>query len=153
MLQSTDGVSLERIDFLAPSQIKANWVSAGSLWGFATPGLPNSHQRSGGKGDSHVSVVPEIFSPGSTTADFVQIHYRFDRPGSGSTVRIYSQQGLPVKELASHATLGSEGFLRWDGDREDGSRAAAGYYVLWFECFDPTGYVETIRKRIILAAR
>lgn len=151
LLQSVEGVSLERVDFSGPTQNRDNWVSAASAVGFGTPGLSNSQSRMPMMSTMQVQVIPEIFSPGTLTADFVQIRYNFDQPGYISNVRIYDRRGMEVKELAANATLGSEGFLRWDGDRDNGTRAPAGYYVLWFECFDLSGRVETFRKRIILA--
>jgi len=150
LLQLTEGVSLERIDFSVSAENRDNWISAASTVGFATPGLVNSHLRSAQTKTSEVTVVPEVFSPGISGAEFVQIQYKFSQPGYISNVRIFDRQGLTVKELAANSTLGNEGFLRWDGDRENGTRAAAGYYILWFECFDLTGHVQTIRKRIVL---
>lgn len=148
-LKSNEGVSLERISFSVPTQASENWISASSVTGFASPGVPNSCGRTGQQSQARVVVVPEIFSPGT---GFVQIHYLFDQPGSVTNMVIYDQQGVTVKVLASNITLGSEGFLRWDGDRDNGFRAPAGYYILWMECFNSSGRVETIRKRIVIAS-
>lgn len=152
-LKSVEGVSLERIDFTAPAQQANNWLSASSASGFATPGLPNSQHRPTDTNNSALMVVPEIFSPGSSFADFVQIQYRFDQPGSVVSMTVYDQQGRLVKRLADNATLSNEGFLRWEGDREDGSPAPAGYYVLRADRFDHSGQTEMFLRRIVIAAK
>jgi flagellar hook assembly protein FlgD len=65
-------------------------------------------------------------------------------------VRIFDQQGHIVKELARNELLGTDGFIRWEGDQNNGSRARTGYYMIWFEVFDSTGLLQTFRKRIVL---
>jgi len=152
-LKSVEGVSLERIDFANSAQQASNWMSASAASGFATPGLPNSQQRGTETNSSTLTVVPEIFSPGSSFADFVQIQYRFDQPGSVVSMTVYDQQGRPVKRLADNVTLSNEGFLRWEGDREDGSPAPAGYYVLRADRFDHSGQTEMFLRRIVIAAK
>ncbi len=152
-LSSTEGVSLERISYSFPSHLAENWTSAASWSGFATPGSQNSNHRNGTTSGAHISVVPEIFSPGTGPDGFVQIHYRYERPGVVANFRIFDQHGVTVKVLASNASMGNEGFLRWDGDKDNGSMASAGYYVLWAESFDVSGHVETVRTRIVIASR
>jgi hypothetical protein len=149
-LDSDEGVSLERIDYLRPTESRDNWTSASSSSGFATPGRGNSQQRGSQATRSGIVVEPEIFVPENAAAGFTQIYYQFEQPGAVANVWIYDSQGRPVKELASNTLLGREGFLRWDGDRTDGAQAAPGYYVLWFEKFDSGGQTETFRKRIVI---
>jgi hypothetical protein len=42
---------------------------------------------------------------------------------------------------------------RWDGDRDDGTKARVGYYVVCFEVFDDTGEVRTFFNRVVVATR
>ena len=149
-LASDEGISLERIDYAQPTELKDNWASAGSLAGYATPGLVNTQARGASQSTGRVIVEPEVFVPGNAVTGFAQVHYHFEQPGSVGNVTVFDFQGRPVKAVAENVLLGREGFLRWDGDRNDGSRASPGYYVLWFERFDPYGHTETFRKRIVI---
>jgi hypothetical protein len=130
-----------------------NWISASSHEGYATPGRANSQHRNPAGENENVSVTPTVFSPGTSPAEFVQIHYRFDFSGGVANIKVFNHGGSVIKSIAENAWLGNEGFFRWDGDRSDGQRATAGYYFIWFEWFDADGRVETYRKRVIVAAR
>ncbi|MFN8887161.1 MAG: lamin tail domain-containing protein [Cyclobacteriaceae bacterium] len=152
LLKDTEGVSLERISSEESSQEPANWRSASSVAGFATPGFVNTNSRPDAAVSSDaIRVEPEIFSPNRPGQDFSKINYRFTQPGFAATVKILDQQGRLVKELANNETLGYEGFFRWDGDQDNGNKARLGYYVVWIEVFDAQGTVKTFRERIILA--
>ncbi len=151
-LKDKEGVSLERVSLESKTNDANNWRSASQAENFATPGYKNSASSTGATsaiGD--VTVEPEIFSPQVAPNDFTKITYRFNQSGSVANVSILDQQGHPVKVLANNEVLGTEGFFRWDGDREDGGRARAGYYIAWVEVFDATGKAETFRKRIVIA--
>jgi len=58
-----------------------------------------------------------------------------------------------IKTIANNETLGFEGFYRWDGDRDDGTKSRTGYYIVWFEAFNADGSVKTFRKRVVIATR
>ncbi len=152
-LKSDEGVSLERIADFAPTQERSNWISASSLGGFATPGAVNSQRRLSEQGMQEVEVLPEIFSPGAAAFEFVQIGYRFEQPGRVANVAILNHQGVIVKRICNNELLGNDGFLRWDGDQDNGAKARAGYYVVWFETFQQDGEVFTYRKRVVIAGR
>ena len=153
-LKSEEGVSLERIESVAPTQDSHNWTSASSRAGFATPGYVNSQQRIGHEfGEVEVVVVPEIFEAGAGVNDFTEIQYRFDVGGAIANVAILNYQGTVLKTISNNEILGPSGFLRWDGDRDNGSKAPAGYYIVWFEVFLSNGNVQTFRRRVIVASK
>lgn len=151
-LKDKEGVSLERISFTALTNDAANWHSASSTVGFATPGYVNSTARGEVLADK-VSVEPEIFEPITGQPAFTQIQYNFNTAGFVANVKILDFHGREIKRLANNATLGTTGFFRWDGDTENGVKARTGYYVLWMEVFNPNGKVESFRKRIVVASR
>jgi hypothetical protein len=143
-----EGVSLERISSKEESGV-SNWTSASSATGFGTPGYLNSSARDMFPANSDAVVVfPEIVQFYAPSSNFAQIHYRFDKPGFIANVRIYDHQGRSVREIASNELLGTDGFFRWHGDRDNGTAATTGYYLLWFEVFDALGSVNTFRRRI-----
>ena len=153
-INDEEGVSLERIALNRPTNEAQNWKSAGSLVGFATPGYRNSN----GKEDVTLSeesirIEPEVFMPVMGQPDFAQIYYKFDQGGYVGNIKIFDEQGHLIKRIINNEVLGTEGTLRWDGDRDDGNKARTGYYMVWFQVFDATGNVKTFRKRVVIATR
>jgi len=150
-IKDPEGVSLERISFTEKTNDAANWKSANSSAGFATPGYVNSNSRPDSKfNDNAVTVDPEVFSPWVPGQDFSKINYKFDQSGIAANIKILDVNGRLIKTLANNETLGYEGFFRWDGDRDDGSYARVGYYVVWFEVFDTSGSLRIFRKRAVI---
>jgi Lamin Tail Domain len=153
-LKDKEGVSLERVSIQAPTNDANNWRSASQAENFATPGYKNSASTDGSVvTEGEVVVEPEIFSPQVAPNDFTKVSYRFEQSGYVANASVYDQQGRVIKSLANNEVLGTEGFFRWDGDRDDGGRARAGYYVVWMEVFNVEGQVSTFRKRVVVAFR
>jgi hypothetical protein len=150
-LRDDEGVSLERISFNVNDDMSSNWRSASSTSGYATPGYTNSNARSAmAVEDGSITIDPEIIQPGVANHDFAQINYHFDRNGLIANVRVYDQQGRTIRRIAENEMIGSEGFFRWEGDRDNASKAQTGYYMLFFEVFDLDGWIKTIRKRVAI---
>ncbi|HQQ95614.1 MAG TPA: lamin tail domain-containing protein [Cyclobacteriaceae bacterium] len=153
-LKSQDGVSLERISVTSPTQSPANWASASSLFGFATPGYPNS-QRSLDSlpSEATVWVDPELFAPGDSRWEQAKIHYQFGEAGWLVNVLVIDQQQRLIKVIADAETIPEQGFFVWQGDRDNGTKANLGYYTLWFQAVHPNGAVRTFWCRIVVASR
>ena len=150
-VKDSEGVSLERISFSAPTNESANWKSANASSGFATPGYLNSNARPESTVNPNVvSVEPEIFSPTTPGTDFTKINFRFDQSGMVANIKVLDAQGRLIKTVANNETLASIGSYRWDGDRDDGSHARFGYYIVWFEVFDNSGSTQVFRKRAVI---
>lgn len=152
-IKDEEGVSLERISFTAETNDPQNWKSASSHANFATPGYINSQSRPDVLHDDAVVITPEIFAPLNGNPDFTEIQYHFDQSGFVANVKILDSNGREIKRLANNELLGTSGFIRWDGDQNDGTKARVGYYMVWFEVIDPAGSVKTIRKRLAIASR
>jgi hypothetical protein len=151
LLKDKEGVSLERISISEFTNAANNWKSASSAAGYATPGYLNSNSRPDSFVDENaVSIDPEIFSPHVPGLDFAKINYQFDQGGFVANIKIVDQQGRLIKEIANNETLSIEGFFRWDGDRDDGSKARRGYYFVWVEVFSLEGTVKNYRKRVVI---
>lgn len=152
LIKDEDGVSLERVSFSAQTNDPQNWKSASTTVGYATPGYLNSNSRSDNfNTDNTIHVDPEIFQPVYGNPNFTQIHYHFEQGGYVVNAKIFDGKGRLIKVLANNEILGTEGFYRWDGDRDDGSKARIGYYFVWFEVFDLSGKLKTYRNRVIIA--
>ena len=155
LLDSEEGVSLERIDTEAPSQDENNWHSAASSIGFGTPAMVNSVITEGvDPGQNQVTVSPEVFSPDQDGVDdLLRIDYRFEAPGNVANITVYDSRGRPVRTLANNQLLEVQGFLTWDGTRDSGEKAKIAPYIVWVEVFNLNG--ETIRwkERCVLAGQ
>jgi Lamin Tail Domain/Bacterial Ig-like domain len=152
-LKDKEGVSLERVS-LSASRDGNNWRSASQAENFATPGYKNSALTDGtSAAEGEVVIEPEVFSPQVPPTDFTLISYRFAQSGFVANASIFDHQGRLIKSLANNEILGIEGFFRWDGDRDDGSRVRAGYYVALIEIFNADGRVNTFRKRVVVTFR
>ncbi len=152
-VKDEEGVSLERVSFDSPSQQSQNWKSASSMVGYATPGYVNSNAREQALQDEAVTVEPKAFIPIDGQPNFTQIQFQFDQGGYVANIKIFDSQGHLIKQLANNEVLGTEGFFRWDGDRDDGNKARAGYYMVLFEVFNSNGEVNVFRKPVVVAMR
>ena len=151
-LRDEEGASLERISPEVPSNQWRNWKSASSLVGYATPGLKNSDLLGEISGDE-VSIVPEVFVPRVGQPDFATISLRIEQPGYMANIRIIDSRGAVIKTIAHNELLGIDSFLRWDGERDDGSPARPGAYMVAIELFNDAGIVKAVRKRVVVASR
>jgi len=153
LLQSVDGVSLERISVDKPTQDPNNWTSASSAVGFATPGYENSQSFDVPVATAEVSVDPKVFVPNSSNPafqSFTTINYEFDKSGQYANVIVYNQLGEPVAQLAKGATLSTTGFIRWDGTSITGDKVRMGYYVVFFEVYDNVGNKQVLKETVVV---
>lgn len=154
LLNSTDGVSLERINFNRPSNDKTNWHCAAETVGFATPTYKNSQYSEGIVTEDPVSVSPEVFSPDNDGYnDVLNLNYIFDTPGYIATITIYDANGRLIRELIKSNYLGTSGTFSWDGITDDNEKARIGIYVIYFEVFDVNGNVKHYKKTAVLAGK
>ncbi len=152
-LDDQNGVSLERLHPDGTTQDPANWHSAAEGAGWATPTYRNSQYFENQLVGNGIFEIPEpTFSPdGDGYKEFLVINYKVDKPGYTAKVRFFDSEGRLVKSLANNELLGTEGFLRWDGDRDDGTKARIGIYVIALELFNPNGTVREYKKTCVVA--
>ena len=150
-IKDDEGVSLERISSTATNESQ-NWASASRSVGFATPGLKNSNTLAFDQVEKPLLVEPEIFNPLSGQPNFALIHYNFEQSGYVANIKIFDSYGRKVREVANNDLLGTHGFYRWDGDRDAGSKASLGSYMIWFEVFNQEGTVKRYQRRVAIAS-
>lgn len=153
LLESVEGVSLERIDFNTSTQNPSNWASASSTVGFSTPGYINSQNFDIPKISGSLKIEPRVFVPGSASLanpSFTTINYQFDKAGQFANVTVYDQYGRPIQEIANGASLSASGFMRWDGTDSSGKRVNSGYYLVVFEVFDGSGNKEILKETVVV---
>ncbi len=153
LLRTTDGVSLERINFLRPSHELANWHSAAQTVGFATPTYKNS-VFSGELPESQTEfkIEPEIFCPDNDGYnDVVNIHFSLKEEGYVANIDIYDPAGQLVKRLVNNELLAKSGTISWNGVSGDGKKARVGIYLIYIEIFNLTGDVKSYKEICVLA--
>lgn len=148
-LQTTEGVSLERLSPTMPTQNPDNWHSAAETVGFATPGYANSQQLPEGDG-TEFSISPAVISPDNDGfEDFAEFTLRFPEPDNRLTLRIFDANGHDVSMLANNVLCGSEASFRWDGLDDNRNRLPSGMYVVIAQYWDIQG--KTGRKRKVVS--
>ena len=154
LLDDCEGISLERLSFESATASAANWHSAASSVGFATPGYANSQQREELQTKENIVLSPEVFSPNNDGYnDRLLIHYQLEKPGYSGNVKIYDSQGRLVRHLVKNEILGQEGDWYWDGEKADNTRPGLGIYIVLVELFDMNGNVKKYRRTCTLTDR
>jgi hypothetical protein len=152
LLDDRNGVSLERIRLEGDSS-RANWHSAASTVGFATPGSPNS-QHFEASGGGIFAVDPRVFTPdGDGDRDFATITYQPEANGYMASITVFDAEGREIRRLVKNQLLASRGYFQWDGLNERGQKAAIGYYVVLIEVFKLGGPMRVYKETIALGAR
>jgi hypothetical protein len=153
LLNSTDGVSLERVSSSIPTNSRENWNSASSSVNYATPGYLNS-QESEVRDAGTFGADPSIFSPDNDGyQDNLIFSYSLQEAGYVGNVRIYNDKGQEVRHLIKSELLGREGKWVWNGLSELGAELPVGAYVAVLEAFGLSGEVKNYRAICVLAAK
>jgi len=154
LLNSTDGVSLERISFDRPTEDATNWHSAAETAGFATPAYQNSQFMNYPTEKDNITILPEIFSPDNDGYnDVLNIIFSFDDPGYVANITIYDSRGRLVRNMVKNKLLGTSGSFSWDGINENNEKASIGIYIIYLEVFDLKGKVKHYKKTAVLGAK
>jgi len=152
LLNTFDGVSLERLSYTRPTNEPGNWSSASERVGFATPGYVNSQFLPEGRASAQFELQDEVFSPDNDGfEDVLLINYSLDGPDYLATIRIYDRRGRLIRGLTNNLLLGTEGTLSWDGTTDDRSKARIGPHIVLIEIFNPSGDTETFKIPCIVA--
>lgn len=154
LLNNSEGISLERIDYNDQTQNKYNWTSAASTAGFATPGYQNSQFKADPKMQGLISTNPRIFSPDNDGFDDLStIFYQMTAPGYVANITIFDAAGRPVRYLAKNATLALQGYFRWDGLDDTMKQLPVGIYIVLTEIFNLQGKTKKLKNVVTLARR
>jgi hypothetical protein len=152
LLNSDDGISLERIAYTRPASDRTNWHSASELVHFATPGYRNSQAANAALSEDDLVAEPEIFSPDNDGYnDVVTFYYTLDKQGYVGNLDIYDSEGRKIKKVMTSELLGLTGSISWDGFKDDNQKASIGIYIAFFEIFHTDGSTSKIKKTCVLA--
>jgi hypothetical protein len=151
LLNSHEGVSLERVSADRLEEDEANWQSAAETVGFATPGRQNSQSIQPFEQTAAFSLSPEVFSPdGDGLDDQLGIRYAFDEPGKLATILVFNVDGSLVRTLVNNELPGTSGIYSWDGLMDDRTAAPPGIYIVYLEALDMDGGFHRAKKACVL---
>ncbi len=154
LLSGREGVSLERINPLLPTQDPGNWHSASSTSGFATPGCPNSQHLTDPPSRTSIVFEQTAFSPDNDGYnDELLIHYLTREPGVIANGLVYDISGIARTRILNNALLGPSGTIRWNGEDETGSLLPPGPYIVLLELFNMKGWSASYKKAVVLTKR
>lgn len=154
LLESKEGVSLERVNADDPSQWQGNWQSASTSSGGATPGYPNSQAESGGKKEGWLSIEPHSISPGTDGyRNYATIRYTLPKPGGSLRLDIFSLQGNWVCSLQPSGPADAHGMCSWNGTDTNLQPVSTGLYLIIAEFFHPDGEHLKIKDSISVLLR
>ncbi len=152
MLNSREGVSLERI---CPDRLgddRSNWHSAAETAGFGTPGYQNSQYLQINNDGTTFTLQPEVFSPdGDGRDDNLGIVYNFDSPGKLISVMIFNTEGRLAKTIVDNEMPGTRGTYTWDGTLDDRTEAQNGIYIVYMEALGMDGKTRHYKQACVLA--
>jgi hypothetical protein len=140
LLSDLNGVSLERLSFSGETNNPANWHSASSLAGFATPGYENSQQETENPDGVSVLIGPDAISPnGDGFNDEMEIKFQLDKPGYLANVFVFDINGRRICRLLNNDMVGNSDKIFFLGVDEAGGRLPMGFYILYTELVHPDG--------------
>jgi hypothetical protein len=151
LLVNDEGFSLERINPDAETQNEANWNSASSASGGATPTYQNSQFAETEPSESIIELSSESFSPDNDGfEDKLGITIKADGNKTLS-LRIFDLDGSLVTNLVANDILGTNSLYSWDGFDAKGIKAPVGVYILLFEIADlANGKIEAYKMSVVL---
>ncbi len=154
LLDNTEGISLERIDYNAATRQRSNWFSAAATSGYATPAYQNSQFRADLQPRGDLTIAPKVFSPDQDGSDdFTNIRIDMGEPGYVANVKVYDASGRLVRVIAANALLATSASFRWDGLDDKMNKVPVGAYVVLTEVFNLSGKKRSFKNAIIVAAR
>ncbi|MEQ9186930.1 MAG: lamin tail domain-containing protein [Cryomorphaceae bacterium] len=152
LITDPEGVSLERLSTNRASMDKGNWHSASSTDNYGTPGYVNSQFLDSETDRGSVWLSSTHVSPDNDGfQDVVNVEFSGLSPGYSATVRVFSQDGAPIRTVASNRLVGNRGTISWDGSTDLGKAAELGIHLILVELFDMKGQHKRYRLPVVVA--
>ena len=136
LLTVKEGVSLERISFEMKMDEGSNATSAAASYGFATPGMPNSHLHKISDGQQWIHIDPEVFSPDQDGHDdLLGVSIKTDCKDCQVSIKIFDAHGQLIRDMVNNLPIGNEQTWFWDGIKDNGKKADIGIYIIYTELY------------------
>lgn len=154
LLTKFEGVSLERISYRVPSTEKTNFTSASASYGYATPGMVNSHSISEHTQTNWLNIVPDLFSPDEDgNADIVEISIVSENTEQQATILIFDANGKFIATIANNMPIGNKQSWFWNGMSDSNKRSEIGIYIVYAELFGLDNMKKINKKTLTLGGK
>lgn len=154
LLTEKEGVSLERISFEMNMDQGSNATSAAASYGFATPGMPNSHLRKMDEYGQWIHIEPEVFSPDQDGQDdLLAVSIKTDCRDCQVSIKIFDAHGQLIRDMVNNLPIGNEQTWFWDGITDYGKKAEIGIYIIFTELYGMTQKRMVSRKTCTVGGR
>jgi hypothetical protein len=152
LIDDKKGKSLERINPNGASNDPDNWQTAAEAVYWGTPGLQNS-QYLNPQAQGQFTVAPKVISPDNDGfEDFAILTYELPENAMVGTLKIYDENGRPVRELFNNELLAQSGSVKWDGLDNNGTKCRVGRYLILFEVYGATSGTTLVFKQAVVVA-
>lgn len=149
LIDNTEGVALERIDYNGKTQNETNWHSAAATTGFGTPADKNSQCIDFEILKGEINIEPKVISPDNDGRDDIAtIYYSFPDPGYMANITIFDISGKAIKHLQMNTLCGIKGSYRWDGLDDKNRKIFSGNYIILTEVFNLKGDYKKFKNLI-----
>lgn len=144
-VKKTKNRSLEKILPSLASSNEENWLTSVDPRG-STPTLPNSIQIESSEENIKLKLISNPFSPSKKSLSII-----FSLPFRQSklTAKIFSIDGVEIREILANELVPPEGEIFWDGLDANKNLVPPGGYVLYVEAIDTQSGMVKVRKEII----
>jgi len=150
---SESGVSIERINPDAKSNLNGNWGSSCDFKG-ATPGKRNSIFASRASLKTVLNVNPNPFSPdGDGFEERTVISYELAFNQAKVDLSVYTRGGVRKCCLLKQQDSGRNGEFIWDGKDERQKELPVGLYIVFLEAVDRLSNKKIVQKAPVVIAR
>ena len=94
-----------------------------------------------------LSLVSNTISPdGDGENDLLIVQYQYKKLGLLLNAKIFSRNGISVKQLINNESLSTKGQITWEGQTNQGTKAPLGIYILVWQITDAQGQTTTTKK-------
>jgi len=140
LLSTEEGVSLERISPVKPTNDFNNWTSGSFSTGYATPGYANSAQVEINQIRGDIKATPDPFSPnGDGYNDILNIRFNLPFTEGVFHMRVFDLSGnLVAFPINTEHGRGAD-FFTWDGTTSNGGILKTGMYIIHLEALSRDG--------------
>jgi hypothetical protein len=145
------GVSLERLSSEISGMLPGNWTSAATAAGYQSPAAPNSQNMVVERVSALYLSLNSITPNEDGLNDRMDICYVLEKQGCMGRIMVFDIMGRCCRILANGALLGSEGCFEFNGKDYSNDPLPTGYYILYFEAYDGSGFFFAEKRSIIIA--
>ncbi|MDW7996952.1 MAG: lamin tail domain-containing protein [Bacteroidota bacterium] len=145
------GISLEKLHPLLPSAERNSWSSCGAPTG-ATPGAPNSIALASLPQGS-LSASPNPFRLSDAERRYCVIGYTVPFRKAVLTIRVFTEDGAPVRTVAHAVYSAAQGYVSWDGRSEYGELVPPAPYVVLLEAYEVGSNRRYLAKLLLVVGR